>query len=51
MLLHSDSIVGFLRDFASETEHRQEILLSFGFVPKVREPGGLDQLMLELYSG
>lgn len=33
-LLYSDAIVGFLTDFARETEHRPEILLSFGFVPK-----------------
>jgi hypothetical protein len=32
-LLYSDTIVGFLRDFAAQTEHRPEILLSFGFVP------------------
>ena len=34
-LLYSDAIVGFLKDFARQTEHRPEILLSFGFVPKV----------------
>ncbi|MDQ3761526.1 MAG: mycobacterial-type methylenetetrahydrofolate reductase [Actinomycetota bacterium] len=33
-LLYSDAIVGFLKDFARETDHRPEILLSFGFVPK-----------------
>ncbi|MGH3672976.1 MAG: mycobacterial-type methylenetetrahydrofolate reductase, partial [Pseudonocardiaceae bacterium] len=33
-LLYSDAIVGFLTDFARQTEHRPEILLSFGFVPK-----------------
>ncbi len=32
-LLYSDAIVGFLREFARTTEHRPEILLSFGFVP------------------
>jgi hypothetical protein len=32
-LLYSDRIVGFLRDFAACSEHRPEILLSFGFVP------------------
>ncbi|QGK69833.1 hypothetical protein GIY23_10150 [Allosaccharopolyspora coralli] len=32
-LLYSDAIVGFLRQFATETEHRPEVLLSFGFVP------------------
>ena len=33
-LLYSDAIVKFLTDFARDTEHRPEILLSFGFVPK-----------------
>ena len=32
-LLYSDAIVGFLTEFAATTEHRPEILLSFGFVP------------------
>ncbi|NYH77862.1 hypothetical protein FHR84_001176 [Actinopolyspora biskrensis] len=32
-LLYSDSIVGFLKEFAQQTPHRPEILLSFGFVP------------------
>jgi hypothetical protein len=32
-LLYSDAIVGFLKDFADQTPHRPEILLSFGFVP------------------
>lgn len=32
-LLYSDAIVGFLSEFAQTTEHRPEILLSFGFVP------------------
>ncbi|WP_216214652.1 mycobacterial-type methylenetetrahydrofolate reductase [Amycolatopsis aidingensis] len=36
-LLYSDAIVGFLRDFAKQSEHRPEILLSFGFVPKVEQ--------------
>jgi Mycobacterial methylenetetrahydrofolate reductase len=34
-LLYSDAIVGFLTEFAKTTDHRPEILLSFGFVPKV----------------
>src|SRR3984957_4193946 len=34
-LLYSDAIVGFLTEFARTTEHRPEILLSFGFVPKL----------------
>jgi hypothetical protein len=34
-LLYSDAIVGFLRSFARTSPHRPEIMLSFGFVPKV----------------
>src|SRR5262249_9982249 len=34
-LLYSDVIVGFLGEFAKNTDHRPELLLSFGFVPKV----------------
>ncbi|MGH3873651.1 MAG: mycobacterial-type methylenetetrahydrofolate reductase [Pseudonocardiaceae bacterium] len=40
-LLYSDAIVGFLTDFARQTEHRPEILLSFGFVPKLENRVGL----------
>lgn len=40
-LLYSDAIVGFLTDFAKETDHRPEILLSFGFVPKMETRVGL----------
>lgn len=36
-LLYSDAIVGFLAEFADRTEHRPEILLSFGFVPAAEE--------------
>ncbi len=32
-LLYSDAIVEFLSDFAKQTSHRPEILLSFGFIP------------------
>ena len=34
-LLYSDAIVDFLTGFAKTTDHRPEILLSFGFVPKI----------------
>lgn len=34
-LLYSDRIVAFLKEFSKQTPHRPEILLSFGFVPKV----------------
>ena len=40
-LLYSDAIVGFLSEFAGHTDHRPEILLSFGFVPKVENRVGL----------
>ncbi|MCV7191553.1 mycobacterial-type methylenetetrahydrofolate reductase [Mycolicibacterium brumae] len=40
-LLYSDAIVGFLREFGRTTDHRPEILLSFGFVPKVEWSVGL----------
>ena len=43
-LLYSDAIVGFLADFAKNTDHRPEILLSFGFVPADRDPCRTDQL-------
>ena len=40
-LLYSDAIVGFLREFSKTSEHRPEILLSFGFVPKLESRVGL----------
>ncbi|CAN5566818.1 5,10-methylenetetrahydrofolate reductase [soil metagenome] len=40
-LLYSDAIVGFLTEFARTTEHRPEILLSFGFVPTMEAKVGL----------
>src|SRR6201982_4316732 len=40
-LLYSDAIVDFLTEFAKNTDHRPEILLSFGFVPKVETRVGL----------
>jgi hypothetical protein len=40
-LLYSDAIAGFLTEFARHTEHRPEILLSFGFVPKAETRIGL----------
>ena len=43
-LLYSDAIVGFLTEFAKTTDHRPEILLSFGFVPKIEDPHRPDQL-------
>ena len=46
-LLYSDAIVGFLRDFAEDTDHRPEILLSFSFVPKVESSVGLIDWLIE----
>jgi hypothetical protein len=46
-LLYSDAIVGFLTDFAAQTDHRPEILLSFGFVPKVENRVGLIDWLIQ----
>jgi hypothetical protein len=46
-LLYSDAIVGFLADFAKKTDHRPEILLSFGFVPKVEEKVGFINWLIQ----
>lgn len=46
-LLYSDAIVGFLTDFARQSEHRPEILLSFGFVPKYESRVGLINWLIQ----
>lgn len=46
-LLYSDAIVGFLTEFARTTEHRPEILLSFGFVPKMETNVGLINWLIQ----
>lgn len=46
-LLYSDAIVGFLTEFAKNTEHRPELLLSFGFVPKVESRVGLINWLIQ----
>lgn len=46
-LLYSDTIVGFLQQFARETDHRPEILLSFGFVPKIESKVGLINWLIQ----
>lgn len=46
-LLYSDAIVGFLREFARHTDHRPEILLSFGFVPKMESRVGLINWLIQ----
>lgn len=46
-LLYSDAIVGFLKEFAAANEYRPEILLSFGFVPKVESRVGLIHWLIQ----
>lgn len=46
-LLYSDAIVGFLREFARADDARPEILLSFGFVPKVESRVGLINWLIQ----
>lgn len=46
-LLYSDAIVGFLSDFAEQTPHRPEILMSFGFVSSVENRVGLISWLIQ----
>jgi hypothetical protein len=46
-LLYSDAIAGFLSEFANNTDHRPEILLSFGFVPKVENRVGFINWLIQ----
>ncbi|MGH3960614.1 mycobacterial-type methylenetetrahydrofolate reductase [Mycobacterium sp.] len=46
-LLYSDAIGGFLAEFANNTDHRPEILLSFGFVPKVENRVGFINWLIQ----
>jgi len=46
-LLYSNAIVGFLTEFAKNTDHRPEILLSFGFVPKIENRVGLINWLIQ----
>lgn len=46
-LLYSDAIVDFLARFAKNTDHRPEILLSFGFVPKMESSVGLINWLIQ----
>ncbi len=46
-LLYSDAIVAFLTEFARSTDHRPEILLSFGFVPKMENRVGLINWLIQ----
>lgn len=46
-LLYSDAIVDFLKTFAKNTDHRPEVLLSFGFVPKMESVTGLINWLIQ----
>jgi len=46
-LLYSDAIVGYLTEFAKRTDHRPEILLSFGFVPKLESRVGFVNWLIQ----
>ena len=46
-LLYSDAIVAMLTEFTQTTEHRPEILLSFGFVPKIESKVGLINWLIQ----
>ncbi len=46
-LLYSENIVGFLREFAEQSPHRPEILLSFGFVPSVEQRSKLIDWLIQ----
>ena len=46
-LLYSDAIVGFLREFVRNSDHRPEILLSFGFVPRMESRVGLVNWLIQ----
>ncbi|WP_019815307.1 mycobacterial-type methylenetetrahydrofolate reductase [Saccharomonospora saliphila] len=46
-LLFSEAIVDFLADFAKQTPHRPEILLSFGFIPSAETKVGLIDWLIQ----
>ncbi len=46
-LLYSDAIVDFLKEFGKNHEHRPEVLLSFGFVPKAEKNVGLINWLIQ----
>ena len=46
-LLYSDAIVDFLAGYARDSAHRPEILLSFGFVPKLESRVGLINWLIQ----
>lgn len=46
-LLYSDAITDFLTEFAKNSDHRPEILLSFGFVPKIENRVGFINWLIQ----
>ena len=46
-LLYSNRIVQFLHEMSKQTDHRPEILLSFGFVPKAETRVGLIRWLIK----
>ncbi|ORA64635.1 mycobacterial-type methylenetetrahydrofolate reductase [Mycobacteroides franklinii] len=46
-LLYSDAVVGFLQEFTRTSDHRPEVLLSFGFVPKLETKVGLIDWLIQ----
>lgn len=46
-LLYSEAIVDFLEQFARETPHRPEILLSFGFIPGLENSKKLIEWLIQ----
>lgn len=46
-LLYSDAIVDLLTEVAKTTDHRPEILLSFGFVPQIESRMGLIKWLIQ----
>lgn len=46
-LLYSDQIVRLLSEFVQHSDHRPEILLSFGFVPQVESRVGLIEWLVQ----
>jgi hypothetical protein len=46
-LLYSDAIADVLTEFAKKSDHRPEILLSFGYVPKVESRVGLINWLIQ----
>ena len=46
-LLYSDAIIDFLKQFAAQSDHRPEVLLSLGYVPQVEQKIGLIRWLIQ----